>query len=336
MSGLTEAEEQRNFWELERSLERLCIPNIPVGFTRKPIPGRGDGIVATTNIPRGTPLMAETALFSVDEVGDTLSSDNRRAIRRHARADLNRQFRELVCTSDPPSDYSRFDTNNFELGEDERGKRRCGSFIEASRFNHSCIPNAYFAWNPALNNGQGQLTIYAIQNIDAGDEILINYRTDDYNKLRGARQANLNDHYDFICGCPACLRPPPHQFGAMSDGRRGRIRDLRTQIDRSPDPSTPDQREARRENINKLIDNLKQEGIVYPQLADALDELGKLAYEELRVARIQLDSAAGYESDYLASALQITRHKLDLNVRCTSFNSPVVMETLGFIRSLDR
>ena len=117
----------------------------------------------------------------------------------------------------------------------------------------------------------------------------------------------------FAIVLPACLRPPRDQFGAMSDGRRGRIRDLKIEIDRSTDLSMPDQREARRENINKLIDNLKQEGTVYPHLADALDKLGKLAYEGLRVAGTQLG----------------------LDVRCTGFKLPVVMETLGFIRSLD-
>ena len=336
MSGLTEAEEQRDLWELERSLERLCIPNISVGFKREQIPGKGDGIVATTNIQRGTPLTAETAIFSVDDVRDTLSPDNERAIRRHARAASNWQFRELVCTSDPPSDYSRFDTNNFKMGEDERGKRRCGIFIEASRFNHSCIPNAYFAWNPALNNSQGQLTIYAIQDIHAGERILISYRPKYCYKLRDACQAKLNKHYGFTCGCPACLRHPGHPFGAMSDGRRGRIRDLQIQIRDSRDLSTPDQREAKRDNINKLMDNLSQEGIVYPQLAEALDELGKLAYHELSVARGQRDmSAAAYESYCYNSALHIARDKLDLDACCTSSQSPVVMEALEFIRGLD-
>ena len=330
MSELTEAEVQRDLWELRRSLERLCIPNIPVRFKREQIPGKGDGFVATTNIPRGTPLMAETALFSVDDVCEPLSPGNQRAIRLGARN--NPGFHTLVCTADPPTIDSIFETNNFQMG----GRRTYGIFLEASRFNHSCVPNAYFAWNPALNNGQGQLTIYAIRDIYAGNEILINYRAKDCYKLRDARQAKLNEIYGFICDCPACLRQPGYQFGAMSDGRRGRMRDLQIEIDGSTDLTTPDQREDKRENINKLIDNLRQEGIVYPQLADALDELGKLAYEELRVARTQLDmSAAAYVSDCRASALQIARHKLDLDVCCTGFKSPVVMETLEFIRSLD-
>lgn len=294
MSQLTEAEVQRDHLELQKSLERLCIPNIPIWFKREQIAGKGLGFVATTEIPRGTPLMAETALFFVEDVSTPrLSSANKRSIRGYAK-DFP-QFQELVCNAVPPSDYSRSETNNFQMGQNRNGRYTWGIFLEASRFNHSCVPNAYFAWNPTLNNGQGQLTIYAIQDIYAGNEILINYRPKDCFKLRDARHAKLNKIYGFICDCPACQ--PGHQFGAMSDGRRGRMQDLQTEIDGSTDSSTPGEREAKRENINKLIGNLKQEGIVYPQLADALDELGELANEELRVGRTQINmSAAAYVS----------------------------------------
>ncbi len=334
MSQLTEAEEERNKMELYMSLQRLRIPNVPFNFTVTPIQGKGLGVVATTDIPRGTLLIAETALFFVNDVREPLSAANKRSIRMHAKA--NAQFQELVCKADPPSAESRFETNSFEMGEDRKGRHTWGIFLRASRFNHSCVPNAYFAWNPELSNGQGQLTIYAIQDISASDEILINYRTEDCYKLKDARQAALYDTYGFICDCPACRGPPGHQFGAKSDERRGRMQTLQAEIDRNWDLDTPSEREAKREIINKLIDNLKQEGLIYPQLADALDELGKLAKKELSVARApNAMSAAAYATDCRDSALQIAWHKLDLDVRCTGFNSPVVMEALKFIWDLD-
>ena len=335
MPRLTEAQKQRNKKELEMSLGRLHIPNVTHEFTVTQIPGKGQGVIATMDIPRGTLLVAETALFFVDNVGDHLSGPNKRTIEREAKD--NSRFRDLFCTADPPSDESRFETNNFEVGDKKEGKSRCGIFVEASRFNHSCVPNAYCAWNPELNNRQGQLTIYAIQDIYAGEEILINYHTEDSYDLRDTRQAGLHDDYGFICNCPACLRQPGYQFGAMSDGRRGRMRDLQREIHGSTHLRTPEEREAKRGNINKLIDTLRQEGIIYPQLAGALDELGKLAYHELRLARNRRDvSAAAYESYCYNSALQIARDKLDLDVCCTGFRSPVVMAALEFIRSLDR
>ena len=332
MSQLTEAEKHDQM-ELNMSLQRLHIPNVTFRSIVRRTPGKGRGVFATMAIPRGAFLMAEEVLFSVDDVQEPLSRYNKVTIKRGASEFP--QFQDLVCTANPPSDESRFETNNFEMGIDRNGGKTYGIFFQASRFNHSCIPNAYFAWNPELDNGQGRLTIYAIQDIHASEEILINYRTKDCYKLKDARQAELNNHYGFVCDCPACRRQPGQQFGAKSDERRRRMQTLQAKIDRNWDLDTPSGREAKREIINKLIENLKQEGFIYPQLADALDELGKLA-KELSVARApNAMCAAAYATDCRNSALQIAREKLDLDVRCTGFNSPVFMEALKFIRDLD-
>ena len=197
--------------------------------------------------------------------------------------------------------------------------------------------NACFAWNPELNNGQGQLTIYANQDIYPGDEILINYRTKDWAKPKDARQTKLRKHYGFDCACPACQRQPGHQFGAKSDGRRRRMQTLATQIDQDNwNLNTPSGREAKRQNINKLIDNIRQEGLIYPALADALDDLGKLAEEELSFAKDpNAMSASAYARDCYEIALQLAREKLDLDVRCNGSQSPVVTAALKCIRDLD-
>ena len=333
MAQLTEAE-KRDELELNMSLEKLRIPNITFGLMTTHIAGKGSGVVATMHIPRGALLLAETALFFVKNIQDPLSKPNQRSIK--SQASQFPKFQTLVSKADPSSDESRFETNNFQMGKDRRGGQTCGIFFQASRFNHSCVPKAYFAWSPELNNGQGQLTIYAIQDIYPYEEILVNYRTEDCYKLKDARQIELDNHYGFICNCPACQRQSGHQFGAKSDERRGRMQTLQTKIDHNWNLDTPSKRVAMRENINKLIDNLKQEGLIYPQLADALGELGNLAKKELSVARAPgAMSAATYATDCHKSALQIGREKLDLDVRCNGSKSPVVMEALKFIRELD-
>ena len=179
MPRLTEAQKQRDIKELEMSLQRLHIPNITLGYKVEPVRGKGQGVIAAMHIPRGVLVLAETALFSVDNVGDPLTDLNKGSIWRHA--NRNPQFRNLASKDNPPSDESRFETNNFAISE---ARRTYGIFFEASRFNHSCIPNAYFAWNPHLNDGKGQLTIYAIQDIPMFDEILINYHNRDCYKPR--------------------------------------------------------------------------------------------------------------------------------------------------------
>ncbi len=63
----------------------------------------------------------------------------------------------------------------------------------------------------------------------------------------------------------------------------------------------------------------------------------RLTRAELSLARAQSSmSAAAYVSDCYMSALQIAREKLDLDIRCTGFGSPVIIEALEFIRSLDQ
>ena len=114
------------------------------------------------------------------------------------------------------------------------------------------------------------------------------------------------------------------------------MRTLEARIASSTNLNTPRARGAKREKINKLIHNLKQEGIIYPQLADALGKLEEITHKELSLARDQPNkSAAAYESFCYNSALQIARDKLDLDVCCTGFRSPAVMESLEFIRGLD-
>ena len=284
------------------------------------------------DIPRGGLVLAETALFSVDNIGEPLTDPNIWSIWRHA--DLNPQFRHLASKDNPPTDESRFDTNSFGMSVNSRNGQTCGIFLKASWFNHSCIPNAYFSWSPVLDGGK--LTIYSIQDIPFNEEILVNYRNGDCYKPKDARQAELSDRYGFVCDCPACLRGPGHEFGAGSDARQVRMQILEASIINSRNLNTPIQRGAKRQKIIELIHNLEQEGIIYPQLADALQELGNIAHKDLSLARDQHGkSAAAYESYCHDSALQIAREKPDLDICCTGFRSPVVMEALKFIGSLD-
>ena len=171
MSQLTEAE-KRNQMELDISLQRLHIPNVTFRSIVRRIPGRGRGAYTTMAIPSGVCLIAEEVLFSVDNVREAFSRYNKMTIKRGA-SDFP-QLQDIVCTANPPSDESRFETNNFEMSVDRDGRNTYGNFFQASRFNHSYVPNACFAWNPELDNGQGRLTVNAIQDIHAYDEILIN------------------------------------------------------------------------------------------------------------------------------------------------------------------
>ena len=47
-----------------------------------------------------------------------------------------------------------------------------GVGIQASRFNHSCSPNAEFEWNETI----AASVIRVVSKINSGDEITVNYR----------------------------------------------------------------------------------------------------------------------------------------------------------------
>jgi hypothetical protein len=109
--------------------------------------------------------------------------------------------------------YGIFSTNAFKMGE-----HNAGIFVQASRFNHSCSPNARYSWNPEIK----RLNIYALRDIAVGDEILVCYlsRRHVYGSTRATRQALLA-RYEFICNCIACALQGP--AAAASDQRRTEI-----------------------------------------------------------------------------------------------------------------
>lgn len=90
-----------------------------------------------------------------------------------------------------------------------------GLFPLHSRFNHSCIPNS------KIPTTSGDIiSIFATQDIDAGEEITFCYNTDFECRTRYERHQALR----FTCSCLACCPGTPLQ--QLSDTRRRLIRGL--------------------------------------------------------------------------------------------------------------
>lgn len=77
-----------------------------------------------------------------------------------------------------------------------------GLFNDISRVNHSCRPNAFWAWNEERSEG----TLFAIDNIPNNAEILIEYTADTKPSFKNGqgRRDLLNRSYNFRCDCGAC------------------------------------------------------------------------------------------------------------------------------------
>ena len=72
-------------------------------------------------------------------------------------------------------------------------------------FNHSCRPNLEVQYDEEINNET--LVAYCKAPIAVGDELCISY-IDEEMDFRG-RQQQLEEHYLFRCGCPACAEEAP-------------------------------------------------------------------------------------------------------------------------------
>ncbi|OJD33271.1 set domain-containing protein 5 [Diplodia corticola] len=115
--------------------------------------------------------------------------------------------------------------NCFGVGEGESAGGWAGVIAaRAARFNHSCVPNAGFAWNDAL----GAITVHAIREVEEGEELTVAYG--DSTRRGAKRREALKRVYGFDCDCVACAGDEEEL-----DGMRRRIKALKTELARRAD-----------------------------------------------------------------------------------------------------
>ncbi|KAH9991316.1 hypothetical protein F4779DRAFT_609683 [Xylariaceae sp. FL0662B] len=193
----------------------------------KESPNKGLGVFAIVDIKAGTNILMEPPLLRVEygvytrnvrlepEIAafDALSEEEKQQyLGLYARADAQ-QVAEVgedlrkprpdgsVFTDEQIELYTRVDaiffSNDFAMPG--RGAYRVdGVFPRASRFNHSCDPNAVYSndWQP------GYWLARASRNIKAGDEVTIPYIPIVASRER--RQITLSSGWGFQCLCDMC------------------------------------------------------------------------------------------------------------------------------------
>ncbi len=321
----TELTPTKDTEELESSQMRLLItPNYANKKLFEEFNSQlgGRGIRAARNITRGTPIISERAHFS------KLDGDR---VTQHDAND--QQFGALVCPIQQPPTWqeeanARFEANSFGMGTDGNGRERHGIFLRASRFNHSCVPNAHFAWNFRTT----RLTVHALENIPRGGEIFVNYGTYDFTTMsRVQRQNDLMTSYNFNCTCRACSQNPI--LGIESENRRDTMRKLQGRIDQHKNAVTFSGRLSQLERIRSFTALLHDEGLIYPQPADMYQE--EIDWFTREIGNNSLGPLdAMYTAKCREEALQLARNKLDLDVAFTGHNSQVVRGTLTTIRDV--
>ncbi|SMQ51899.1 unnamed protein product [Zymoseptoria tritici ST99CH_3D7] len=187
-----------------------------VSYEVRHIEGKGQGLVATQKIPRGSVILTDTPILSVE----CSNWDDRKTAQRAIEAALNRISKpdQAIYLSlyegrpeHPESSAARiFHTNSFESAD---GSKFVLPLI--SRLNHSCVPNAV-----AVDRD-----VHAQKDILSGEEIQICYK-ETWDEVLTASQRNFlyKHRYGFECRCKACL---PSAYGRLSDCRRLLIGALR-------------------------------------------------------------------------------------------------------------
>ncbi|KAH9886585.1 hypothetical protein F4778DRAFT_786686 [Xylariomycetidae sp. FL2044] len=179
------------------------------------IPGRGKGLVARYNLPKGTRVLCEKPLFTVRNAPDEqLHATVARELKSLSK-DEQREF--LSLSNNFPSRYvfaGIVRTNALTCGS---GASVGGVYPNICLINHSCVPNAHNNWNDET----GQETIHTIKNILAGEEVMISY---EISKPSEARWRKLKDSFGFQCSCQLCTLPDEER--RLSDGRRLEIKKL--------------------------------------------------------------------------------------------------------------
>ncbi|KAI9752906.1 MAG: hypothetical protein M4579_005424 [Chaenotheca gracillima] len=172
-------------------------------YTIRPIPGKGQGLVTTTKILKGTRILTESPAFRVPRDVSDIEAVEQVVNREVDRLSKARQqaFHSLsnIHGTGASSALGIARTNVLPLGADAR---EGGLFLEASRINHSCVHNAQNTWNTTL----GQLTIHVFKDLEEGEEITISYLEGSESYV--ARQQRLKKSFGFDCTCELCSLPP--------------------------------------------------------------------------------------------------------------------------------
>ncbi|KAF2429205.1 SET domain-containing protein [Tothia fuscella] len=280
-------------------------------------PDRGYAVFANAPIKKGTLLLSETPLIRIHKT-HYLNHD---VVTAYNKLSPSRQQRYWTLASAHGQDSSRYpDQIYFSVPEKEKKRieeqheaRTAGEksilsifmtnamecdkgaavFEVAARFNHSCVPNAHFAWCEGL----GREMIFAIKDLGVGEEITLSYCDPFYDI--SMRRWELQ-HYGFVCECIACTDiETPGSFGQQSKDRRWRLREIDDSFDVQPSA------DMKLKMGIEMVSLMAREGLCTPNLA----------HTYLQIARISADKGD------MHTAVKAAKHALENYLICLGKDS---------------
>lgn len=303
----------RSSKKADETLTPIAGRNIeaPALYVIKESLGKGFGMFAAKDIRKGTRILADKPFFSLTErpmvsLSDPQApndiSDAFDCLSTHEQE----KYLDLYCPQRPgwSRGISIYEANCYEMGS---GTCIC---LDASRINHSCIPNAHYSWNSKIHRE----TVHAVKDITKDEEITISYCS----TIRTLEERKRElEPYVFACSCPACQTNT--DFGIESQIRRQHMRVLHRQTtdcrDHPPAARTECDHWDEGSAILKLISLINEEGLVYEK---------SLAYHDAAECALK----RGLREEALIYASQ----ELEVVFCCVGRDSPYYDETMTFVR----
>ncbi|KAK4982889.1 hypothetical protein LTR66_003890 [Elasticomyces elasticus] len=225
--------------EKRAQTQAIAATDAPI-FEVRDAAGKGKGLFAIRHIPRGTRILSEQALIacsgfvgngSVTKAFYGLPADKRSAYMDldcktvlPGEQDISEPLRNQLL---PARAIIAVFQTNFVV--EQTHTLRMTVYLQASRLNHSCVPNALASYNSAV---AGQV-VHAIHDIKPDEEITISY----IQSLEYGRQTRNNElkqpveRWFFTCECEACgTKDRPNE---TSDAMRERLNKMRMNVYKS-------------------------------------------------------------------------------------------------------
>lgn len=310
-------------------------PN-PTLYTISPSGSKGLGCFAKQPLRLGTHLVTEEPLF-------TLPSDQTTALSVEQKVNSlpgNSQSGFSLCDNKKDGCDSKKDGHNYwtalaiykrnRLPLDANGL--FGLFIHASRFNHSCMPNAYLYYDEPKK----QMCIHVLAlEIAEGEEITIDYLYNSVYDTVSARRQALK-RWDFKCDCAACeYAPEEENQQSKIQARRMKIRSLQDSVvSTAGTTQSPMQRGAEFIQLSRLLVDAARDGDhLYEPRSCFLKLLAEWHLGCAVTARFDKDGAS-WRRKTLESAEECTREKLKLDRDATGVASSKVAVTESWMDAM--
>jgi hypothetical protein len=117
------------------------LPSASSTFELRDVPGKGQGVIALANMPRGTRILAEAPLITINKESERNINKLRGAlVEAFNKLSMSRRGEFIQLHNAFPQEGTLlgiYYTNAFGIN-----KNKTSVFFPASRFNHSCRPNA--------------------------------------------------------------------------------------------------------------------------------------------------------------------------------------------------